>query len=268
MSDQSAGNGPPSFQRRVYDWLTPHEGGPAGRYVDWFILLLIAANVLAVMLETVPDWGTRFAGVFHAFELVSVAIFSVEYVGRLWTAPLDPKYRQDRAVVGRLRFAARPLLVIDLLAILPFYLVALGVTLDLRFLRALRLVRLFRLTRYSKGAEAFGRVLKDRQDKLVIATSANFLVLVIASSVMYYIEHPAQPDVFSSIPATLWWGVVTLTTVGYGDVVPATALGQLVGSVVAVLGIGMFAMPAALIATGFTAAAGMEEEGDGDQSAE
>lgn len=213
-------------------------------------------------METLPGWGTRFASAFHAFEIVSVAVFTVEYFGRLWTAPLDPDYR-DGAVGGRLRYAARPLLVIDLLAIVPFYLTALGVALDLRFLRALRLIRVFRLTRYSKGAEAFMRVLKERQDKLVIAMSANFVVLLVASSIMYYIEHPAQPDVFSSIPATLWWGVVTLTTVGYGDVVPVTALGQLVGAVVAVLGIGMFAIPAALIATGFTAAA-IEDDGDGE----
>lgn len=263
MSEQSAGNNPPNLQRRVYDWLTPHEGGRAGHYVDWFILLLIAASVFAVTMETVGDWATRFAGAFHAFEVLSVMIFSVEYVGRLWTAPLDPEYRGG-SVVGRLRYAARPLLVIDLLAILPFYLTALGGGLDLRFLRALRLIRVFRLTRYSKGVEAFTRVLKERQDKLIIATSANFLVLLIASSFMYYIEHSAQPEVFSSIPATLWWGVVTLTTVGYGDVVPVTALGQLVGALVAMLGIGMFAVPAALIATGFTAAAGLEEEGNGE----
>lgn len=258
MSEQGAGDGPPSWQARVYDWLTPHEGGSTGRYIDLFILLLIAGNVLAVTLETIPDWAARFANTFQTFELVSVTIFTVEYVARLWTAPLDPEYRHG-AVAGRLRYATRPMLVIDLLAILPFYLTALGVALDLRFLRALRLIRIFRLTRYSEGVKAFTAVLKERQDKLIIATSANFLVLLVASSVMYYIEHPAQPDVFSSIPATLWWGVVTLTTVGYGDVVPVTALGQLVGAIVAVLGIGMFAIPAALIATGFTAAADLED---------
>lgn len=150
-------------------------------------------------METVPGWGTRFASAFHVFEILSVAVFTVEYFGRLWTAPLDPDYRGGE-VVGRLRYAARPLLVIDLLAILPFYLTALGVALDLRFLRALRLIRVFRLTRYSKGAEAFMRVLKERKDKLVIAMSANFIVLLVASSIMYYIEHPAQPDLVVGVP--------------------------------------------------------------------
>lgn len=168
----------------------------------------------------------------------------------------------SKPIRGRLRFAMKFLVMIDLLAILPFYLAALGIGLDLRFLRALRLVRLFRmlkLARYSTALERFVEVLKDRREKLVIAFSANLVLLMVASSAMYLVEHPAQPDAFPSIPETMWWGVVTLTTVGYGDVVPETALGQLVGAVVAILGIGMFALPAALIATGFAAATGVED---------
>lgn len=239
--------------------LTPRAGGRSGRLVDWFIITLIAANVAAVSLETVAALQTRFGHVFFWFEVISVAVFSVEYLGRLWTAVEADAY--DRPVLGRLRFAAKPLLVIDLLAILPFYLAAAGVGLDLRFLRALRLIRVFRLfkvARYSQAIDDFVAVLKERREKLVIAMAANFLVLLVSSSLMYFIEHPAQPEVFSSIPATLWWGVVTLTTVGYGDVVPVTALGQFAGAIVAVLGIGMFAIPAALIATGFIDAVRLE----------
>lgn len=248
------------MRRNVYELFAPRQGGPLGRFADWFILLLIAANVVAVMLETVEPLHLRFADLFDWFETVSVAIFTVEYAARLWTVVEDERY--ERPVVDRLRYAVTFFMVIDLLAILPFYLAAFGFGLDLRFLRALRLLRLFRLFkmgRYFAAANSFMRVLKDRKEKLVIAFSANLILLIVASSAMYIVEHEAQPDAFPSIPETMWWGVVTLTTVGYGDIVPVTRLGQLVGAVVAVLGIGMFALPAALIATGFAQAAGVDE---------
>lgn len=248
------------YRRRVYELFEPRLGGRAGRLVDWVILALIAINVIAVMLETVDPVFERFAEAFHWLEVVSVAIFTIEYVARIWSAVEAAEY--GKPIRGRLRFATKFLVVIDLLAILPFYLAVLGVGLDLRFLRALRLVRLFRLiklARYSDALERFVEVLKDRREKLVIAFSANLVLLMVASSAMYLVEHPAQPDVFPSIPETMWWGVITLTTVGYGDVVPVTALGQLVGAVVAIFGIGMFALPAALIATGFAAATGVED---------
>ena len=248
------------FRRRVYELFEPRLGGRAGRLVDWAILILIAVNVTAVMLETVEPIFERFAETFHWLEVVSVTIFTVEYVARVWSAVEAAEY--SKPIRGRLRFAMRFLVVIDLLAILPFYLAALGIGVDLRFLRALRLVRLFRLlklARYSEALSRFAEVLQERREKLVIAFAANLVLLMVASSAMYLVEHTAQPDAFPSIPETMWWGVITLTTVGYGDVVPVTALGQLVGAVVAILGIGMFALPAALIATGFAAAAGVED---------
>lgn len=247
----------------MYDLLAPHQGGRLGILADTVILVLIAVNVVAVMLETVDPLYARFAVLFEWFEVVSVAIFTVEYAARLWTAVEEDRY--SKPITGRLRYAMTFFMLIDLLAILPFFLMALGVTLDLRFLRALRLLRVFRLFkmgRYSTAARTFVRVLNERKEKLVIAVSANLILLIVASSAMYIVEHEAQPDVFPSIPETLWWGVITLTTVGYGDVVPVTALGQLVGAVVAVLGIGMFALPAALIATGFSQATGVEEPPD------
>jgi voltage-gated potassium channel len=252
-----------SYRRRVYEIFEPRKGGRAGRLADWFILLLIAANVIAAMLETVEPVYERLSAFFQWFENVSVALFTVEYAARLWTAVEAKGYEEP--ITGRLRYAARFMMVVDLLAILPFYLTLFGVGFDLRFLRAFRLVRIFRLLgRYSAATKAFAKVLRERREKLVVALSANLILLVVASSAMYTVEHPAQPDVFPSIPETLWWGVITLTTVGYGDVVPITRLGQLVGAVVAVLGIGMFALPAALIATGFARATGS----DGDSEVE
>lgn len=248
------------FRRRVYELFEPRLGGRAGRAVDWLILLLIAVNVTAVMLETVDPIFERFSETFRWLEIASVAIFTIEYVARVWSAVEATEY--SAPVRGRLRFAMKFLVLVDLLAILPFYLAALGIGLDLRFLRALRLVRLFRmlkLARYSDAMEKFVEVLKERREKLVIAFSANLVLLMVSSSAMYLVEHPTQPEAFPSIPETMWWGVITLTTVGYGDVVPITILGQLVGAVVAILGIGMFALPAALIATGFASATGVED---------
>jgi voltage-gated potassium channel len=248
------------FRRRVWELFAPQEGGLAGKLTDSFILLLIAANVVAVMLETIEPIHLRFGEWFHWFEVASVAVFSVEYLARLWTAVEEPGY--ERPIVGRLRYAKQFLMLVDLLAILPFYLAALGIGLDFRFLRALRLVRLFRLfkaVRYSQAVESFLTVLRDRREKLVIAVSANLMLLIVASSAMYLAEHPEQPDAFPSIPETLWWGIVTLTTVGYGDIVPLSSMGRMVGGVIALLGIGMFAIPAALIATGFSQAAGLED---------
>lgn len=244
-----------SVRRETYELFTPELGGQVGRYTDAFILTLILANVTAVILETVDTLAAQYGTFFWYFEIFSVVVFTVEYVGRVWSSVEDGDY--DDPVTGRLRFAARPLVVIDLLAILPFYLLLLGPTIsffDLRILRVLRLVRLLRLiklARYSESIRAFGVVLRRKKPDLVIALFANTLMLVFASSVMYYVENEAQPEAFGSIPETMWWGVATLTTVGYGDVTPITPVGKFFAAIVAVLGIGMFALPASILASGF-----------------
>lgn len=250
-------------RQTTYDLLAPERGGTLGRRIDWFIMALIATNVVAVMLQTVDPIFRAFEPAFRTFELVSVVVFTVEYLGRAWSVVEDDAY--DNPIRGRLRFLSRPLLLVDLLAILPFYLLLVGTAVDLRFLRALRLVRLLRLikiARYSESLSEFRTVIRDKKPDLVIAVFANSLLLTIASSVMYYIERNAQPDVFGSIPETMWWGVATLTTVGYGDAYPITPLGRAVGAIVAILGIGLFALPASILASGFIDAAT-----DGDESA-
>jgi voltage-gated potassium channel len=241
-----------AIRERVYELFTPEEGGRIGVLTDWAIMLLIALNVGAVMIETVDSIASAYRPFFRGFELFSVAVFTVEYLGRIWSSVEDPEY--GTPIIGRLRFAAGPLLIVDLLAILPFYLTAFGVTAELRFLRALRLVRFLRLlkfARYSESLQSFGTVFRRKRDDLVVALFINLILLVTASSAMYFVEHAAQPEAFSSIPETLWWGVVTLTTVGYGDVTPVTPLGRLLGAVTAALGIGLFALPASILASGF-----------------
>lgn len=238
---------------KIYDVLVDVEVEKAvERRLAIALMVLIIANGLAVILETVKPLEARFSSFFYAFELFSVIIFSVEYLLRLWVADVDPKYQ--RSALGRLRYALSPMALIDLLAILPFYL-PLAFTLDLRVLRLLRLFRLFRLfkmSRYVQSLRTFQRVFVAKKEELLITALMLFILLVLASSAMYAVENEAQPDKFASIPETLWWGVVTLTTIGYGDVYPVTGAGKVIGGVFAVLGIGLFALPAGILASGFS----------------
>jgi voltage-gated potassium channel len=244
-------------RQRVFEIL--EKGAPgdrASRAFDVFIITMIATNVLAVILETVPALAIRFGAAFRVFEVASVAIFTVEYVLRLWSCTVLERFR--RPFRGRLRMALTPLALVDLMAILPFYLPML-LPLDLRFIRAVRMIRLFRLFkvgRYSESLRICGLVLRQKKEQLAITLFVVIIMLVIASSLMYYVEQPAQPEAFSSIPAAMWWGIATLTTVGYGDVCPVTPVGKMLAAVIALLGVATFAMPAGIIASGFTEAIG------------
>jgi len=207
------------------------------RYFDIFIIILIALNVLAVVLETVDSIATPLGPFFSAFEFFSVIVFSIEYLARLWSCVASKKYQG--ALSGRLRWARSPMAIVDLLAVLPFFLPFFGA--DLRFLRALRLFRLFRilkLGRYSQSILLIQKVVSRNKEPLVITSFTMLLLLILSASTMYFIEHPHQPAVFPSIPATMWWAIATLTTVGYGDVYPVTGAGRLLGSLVAIFGIG------------------------------
>jgi len=244
-----------SLKRRLYEVLeVAEQGDTLSRVFDIFIISLIALNVLALILGTIPSLAS-FERLFRMFEFVSVIIFSIEYLLRLWSCTEDEKY--EAPVKGRFRFARQWMIIIDLLAILPFYLALAAPVvraLDLRMLRAVRMMRIFRLFklgRYSQAMKTMGRVLRNKKEELGITISIVLLLLIIASSLMYFVENPVQPEVFSSIPAAMWWGVETLTTVGYGDVIPQTALGKALGMVIAILGIGMFALPAGILGSGF-----------------
>lgn len=234
----------------------------ASRFVDVAILSLIALNTAALVLETVPSVAATWDPFFRRFEWMSVAVFTVEYLLRIWAAPEAPGY--ESPVGGRVRFGARPLMLIDLLAILPAYLPFLGI--DLRFARALRLMRVFRIlkvARYSRAIQALGRAFSRSKEELVMTGVAVLIVLVIASSALYFAEREAQPDAFVSIPETMWWGIATLTTVGYGDVYPVTNLGRLLGGIVALVGVCVIAIPTAIIGAGFLEELGSRGRGEG-----
>jgi len=254
------------IRRRVYEILeVAEEGDRTSRAFDLFIVCLIALNVLALVIATVPAFSPL-SGAFRAFEAVSVVIFSLEYVLRMWSCP--ERTGETHPGRQRLRFAGSGMMLVDLFAILPFYItlaVPGAAVLDLRFLRAVRLMRIFRLFklgRYSTAMKVLGRALKAKKEELGVAVFVVLILLILASSLMYFVENPAQPDVFPSIPAAMWWGVATLTTVGYGDVVPVTFLGKVLGSIVALLGIGLFALPAGILAGGFAAEVQRRKEAD------
>jgi voltage-gated potassium channel len=223
---------------------------PAGRYVNAFIVVLIFLNAFAFAAETVDDLAVRYGPFFRAFNVFSVAVFSIEYLLRLWSAVDIPMLSRMKPWRARLRFATRPIMLIDLFAVLPFYFSWL-VPVDLRVLRVLRLFRLLKLVRYSPALQTLGRVIADEYRALLGALLIILVLLLFASTAAYFLEREAQPDKFGSIPAAAWWALATLTTVGYGDIVPVTPLGKLLGGVVMLLGVGMIALPVAIVATGF-----------------
>ncbi len=217
---------------------------------DIFILTLIFLNVVAVILESVKSIEGRVQPAFYWFELFSVSVFTVEYLARVWACVSQSKY--SHPVFGRLRFIVQPMSIIDLVAVLPFYLTFF--TADLRFVRVLRLFRIFRvakLGRYSSSVRLFARVLRSKKEELFITVMVMLFLIVMSAALMYFAENEAQPDKFPDIPTATWWAVMTLTTVGYGDIYPVTQLGRALAMVISILGVGMFALPTGILGAGF-----------------
>lgn len=236
------------LRRRAFALLEePGRADHAGRAVQLFLVWLIALNVLAVIADSVASLAGKWARPLRLFEIASVGAFTVEYLLRMWVAAEREKYA--RPVLGRLRYLLTPLAVLDLLAVLPFYLPLLF-PFDLRFLRMLRMLRMAKLGRYSRSVRILRDVLADRKNELLAAASLLASVVVMASGLMYAAEHEAQPAVFTSVPATMWWAVATLSTMGI-DMRPVTPLGKILASLIAVCGILLFALPAGIIGSGF-----------------
>ena len=224
----------------------------AGRWLDGFLVTLILLNVLAIILESVPSFAAAYRQTFEQFELFSVLVFTFEYVTRIYCCVFTrvnmSKHKAHWKI--RLKYLFTPLALFDLIAILPFYL-ALFFNLDLRFLRAFRILRIFKLSRYSKAMQLLLLVLKEEKKSLAAAFSILFVVLILASCGIYLIENDIQPDKFGTIPDAMWWAMATLTTVGYGDVTPVTAWGKLFGGLITIVSMGMVALPAGILASGF-----------------
>ena len=246
-----------SLRRRVHFVLDVDRfGDRTSRLVDQALVVLIVLNVLVAILQTDASIYGRAPQAFETFELVSLVIFGLEYLMRAWSCVEDHRFKEP--VTGRLRFALQPMMLIDLaVLVIPLYL----------DLRPLRILRLLRLGRYSPRLRLFARVIRDKRDELLVGLFVAVVLLVACSTAMYYVEGPDQVG-FQSIPETMWWGVTTLTTVGYGDVSPVTGAGKILGALVALLGVGVFALPAGILASGFADALDRNETPlKGDQAA-
>jgi voltage-gated potassium channel len=241
-----------TLRHRVYCELDPaaREGPGLSLANRLLVVLILLATALAVA-DTEAALTTGREHLFRAAELLLTAIFIVEYAARLWVAPENPVCRQSR--LPRLRYALTPAAIIDLLAIIPTLLsFGAGGALFLRFFRVLRILRLAKLGRMSTAWDDLVEAFRSRRHELYLTVGLAALVILISSTLLYLAEADAQPDKFGSIPRAFWWSVVTLTTVGYGDVYPVTLAGKLMSAMVAVAGIGLIALPAGILAGAFS----------------
>ena len=227
-------------------------GDRASRVFDVALFLLIALNILAIILESVSEIFAAYQPLFEAFEVFSVAVFSAEYLTRLWSCVEDERLHQKSAASARITYAGSSLAIVDFAAIAPFFIQFLFPGIDLRFLRVLRMLRVLKLTRYSQAVNLLLKVLYQERKSFGAAFFILMVVLIIASCGIYLVEHSVQPEKFGSIPAAMWWAMSTLTTVGYGDVTPISAVGKIFGSIVTIVGVGMVALPTGILASSFT----------------
>jgi voltage-gated potassium channel len=221
----------------------PSPSNPIARYVNYFLAFLILTNALFVSLETVPSIAANYGQLLKTFEAISTGLLIIEYVARLWVCVEQARY--SHAFRGRFSYALHPLPLLDLLVIVTFWL-----PVDLRFLRVARMVRLLKVLRLDHFEASLARIttaLRKRRELLIVSITMMGLSIYASASLLYQLEHVAQPTIFSSIPATFWWAMETLTTIGYGDMVPKTVLGKLCAGIISIFGIGIFALPTAII---------------------
>ncbi len=238
----------PGWRARAFALVVADGRGAAAPQTRAVSIVLLLSMVVAVadgMLDTLPDLSVGSHRVLHAAGDIAVFLFTLEYLTRLWTAP-----EAGTAARLRLRYAVSFLGLVDLLVVLPWWL-RLVLPVDDIVVDLAGLLALVKLTRYVPGLSLVGAVFRSEARSLSAAVTSLGVLLVLASGVMYVLERDAQPTVFTSIPKTLWWGIVTIASVGYGDMTPVTPLGRIFGGFVILLGIAVFAVPAGILATGF-----------------
>ena len=247
-----------NLKHRIFEIISsPDNPGKASKAFDMFIIGLIILNVITVIAETfrLPQWADI---VLWYSEIVSVIIFTIEYFLRIYIS--DLLYPELSPVRARLRYLRSFMAVIDLLAILPFYIPYI-IPFDLRILRILRmfrLLRIFKFNRYTTALSTIAGVFKRKKHQLLSSLAVVSMLMIIAAVLMYHIENQTQPEAFDNALSAPWWAVATLTTVGYGDIYPVTILGKILSAVIALLGIGLVAVPTGIISSGFVES--MEEE--------
>jgi len=239
------------IKKKIFDIIEPLDNSDLkGKAVDLALVFLIIINMVLVIADTfpIPD---RLRFIFYIIEIISVVIFTIEYILRFWTSDLI--YPDKSKAMARIMYSFTFLALIDLFAILPFYIPVI-IPLDLRILRTLRilrLVRLFKVNRYTSTFSAIIAVFKKKFSQLLSSVFIVFLLMIIVSVLMFNVEHDAQPGKFTNAFSSFWWAIATLTTIGYGDIYPITAVGQLLNGIFAFLGIGLVAIPTGIISAGF-----------------
>lgn len=241
-----------AIKGNVFEIVQPSsEGKTVSRLFDLFIMILILISVVSVFLMTFEEIPRNIIRSLREAECATMLVFSLEYLSRVWTA--DLLYPEEKPWRARLKYIRSPMAIIDLLAILPFYLPMLfSINLvGIRAIRLIRLLRIFKLNRYSDAFLSIMEVFRGRIREILVSFLIVFLLMVVASLLIFYAEHDAQPQQFSNAFSGLWWAAATLTTVGYGDIYPITPLGRILGAIIALLGIGMAAVPTSILSAGF-----------------
>ena len=248
-----------SLRQHLYRELEPAARADGLSATNYILTILIVAAATCAIIETEPLVA---AGREHWFRILEVAfgiIFLVEYAARIWTAVDNPRFAGARS--PRLRFAVTPAAIIDLIAVLPiFFAFGGGTTVILRFFRIIRILRLAKLGRTSRAWKVMAEAVYSRRYELVLTVAIAGLTVLVSGTMLYLAEADAQPDKFGSIPRALWWAIVTLTTVGYGDAYPVTLLGRFLGGIVALTGIGLIALPTGVLAASFSNALQKQRE--------
>lgn len=241
-----------TVRQKVHALLFPSEyGGTLNQFVEFFLIFWIVLSVLSIVFESVDSIRADFGPHFYLLDILSFCVFFSEFVLRVYAFPEENRARHPLAV--RYQFLTSASGLLDLMAILPFMLeLILGNAVDLRFLRIIRMVRLLKLGRYSSATDTMFLVIKKEAPVLLASSFMMFLLVFIMAAFGYLLERGAQPDKFENIPTALYWAVITLASVGYGDISPITAGGRLMTVILALVGIGIFAIPAAILASGFT----------------
>jgi voltage-gated potassium channel len=240
------------LKRRTFEILEANAGGDrVAQWVGIAIIVLIVINLTAVVLETVPELRASYGSLFVAIELITVALFAIEYGLRIWVADLHGPLLKYGPLGARLHYMIHPGAVIDALAIVPTLIGFVFDVFDVNVLVIFRLLRFLKLARYSPGMRSLVNAVASERRALMASGVIMAGLVVTAASLMHWIEGAIQPDRFGSIPAAMYWAVTTLTTVGYGDAVPVTAAGKALAGVVMLFGFCMFALPVGIIATAF-----------------
>ena len=241
-----------TLRHKVFNLLSASPTSTLRSTANWIqisLALVVLINVTSLITSTIPGLLIKYFHVFLWIEIISVSIYVLEYLIRLWTCVENPKYHHP--LWGRINYLRSPMALIDLVAIIPSLIPLWGIQ-HLKFFRLLLLLRILKLTHYDKGYKIIFRVFQERKEPLIVSFAFVSAWVICASSIMFLIENEAQPDVFSSIPATIWWAVITLTTVGYGDMIPITPVGKFLAILIAFTGMGLFAVPAGILASGFS----------------